>query len=140
SQVQARLGERLPHHRALLIGAGLLLLGNALVALAAVGVGSWWVLMVGYGWASAGMGIGYPRTSVAMLDHSTDQTRGFNSAALTIADSLAGAVAITFGGIAFRVTADREWGDPFAADFLVATAAAAMAVLAARRVVAVVGS
>jgi MFS family permease len=139
SQVQARIGQRLTHHRALLIGAGLLLLGNALIALATVALGSWWTLIAGYGLASAGMGIGYPRTSVAMLDHSTDETRGFNSAALTIADSLAGAVAITFGGIAFRTTAERDWGDPFAADFLVATVAAAGALLSARRVVAATG-
>ncbi|MGL5808706.1 MAG: MFS transporter [Nocardioides sp.] len=136
SQIQARLGDRLPHRRALLIGSGLLAGGNAMIVLAAAPLDDWVVLIVGYGMASAGMGIAYPRTSVAMLDHSTARNRGFNSAALTIADSLAGAVAITFGGIAFRTAQQREWGDPFAADFLVAAAAAVAAVLAAGRVVA----
>jgi hypothetical protein len=38
------------------------------------------------------MGFGYPRTSVAMLDASTDRDRGFNSAAISIADSLGAAL------------------------------------------------
>jgi MFS family permease len=37
-----------------------------------------------------GMGLAYPRTSVAMLADSGDSDRGFNSSALSIADSLGG--------------------------------------------------
>jgi MFS family permease len=133
SQTQARLGDRLSHRGAMMSGSTLLLAGTALVTITAGLQGSGALLIVAYGVASIGMGLAYPRTSVAMLGHSTDETRGFNSAALTVADSLAAAVAITLGGLAFRMTEARGGGDPFVADFLVAAAMAVLAVLAARR-------
>ena len=53
--------------------------------------------------AGAGMGLAYPRTSVAMLAASSDSDRGFNSSALSIADSLGGALTIAASGVAFAV-------------------------------------
>ena len=59
--------------------------------------------MAAYVVAGAGMGFGYPRTGVAMLAASTDADRGFNSSALSIADSLGGALSLSLSGIVFGV-------------------------------------
>ena len=53
--------------------------------------------------AGTGMGLAYPRTSVAMLADSGDSDRGFNSSALSIADSLGGALTISASGVVFAV-------------------------------------
>ena len=45
--------------------------------------------------AGAGMGLGFTRTGVAMLAASSDRDRGFNSSALTIADSIGAALALS---------------------------------------------
>ena len=57
--------------------------------------------------AGAGMGFAYPRTSVAMLEASTDRDRGFNSSALSVADSLGAALALSIAGSAFAVADAR---------------------------------
>jgi len=80
----------------------------------------------------AGLGFGYPRTGVAMLAASTDADRGFNSSALSIADSLGGALTISASGVVFAV-ATRSGGDEFALAIGLGTAVAALAVFAASR-------
>ena len=82
--------------------------------------------------AGTGMGLAYPRTSVAMLADSGDSDRGFNSSALSIADSLGGALTISASGVVFAVAA-RAGGDEFALAIGLGTAVAALAVLAASR-------
>jgi len=128
SQLQARLGARLSDGRAMRAGALALAVGTAL---------AWWavgqhthpaLLVVAYGISAAGMGTGYPRTSVATLSASTDADRGFNSAALSVADSLGGALALAVSGIVFVHT-----GQAFAAVFAVPVVWSATAVLSARR-------
>ena len=47
----------------------------------------------------AGMGFAYPRTGVAMLEASTDRDRGFNSSALSVADSLGAALSLSVGAV-----------------------------------------
>ena len=78
------------------------------------------------------MGLAYPRTSVAMLADSGDSDRGFNSSALSIADSLGGALTISASGVVFAV-ATRSGADEFALAIGLGTAVAALAVLAASR-------
>ncbi len=78
------------------------------------------------------MGFGFSRTGVAMLAASTDRDRGFNSSALTIADSIGAALALALCGIGFTL-AERAGGDPFLAVFGVAVVAAAGAVVTAWR-------
>ncbi|WP_246210611.1 MFS transporter [Nocardioides piscis] len=132
SQVQARLGVRISHRRAMMIGAGLVLAGTLALVVSvwlhapAVVVGASYVI------AGAGMGLGYPRTSVAMLDVSTDRDRGSNSAALTIADSLGAALALSISGVVFAV-AKRSDADPFLAVFVLAATIGVLGVLTARR-------
>ena len=57
--------------------------------------------------AGAGMGFAYPRTAVAMLAESTDRDRGFNSSALSVADSLGAALALSVTGVAFAAAERR---------------------------------
>ena len=78
------------------------------------------------------MGFGYPRTSVAMLAVSTDRDRGFNSSALTIADSLGAALALSVSGVVFAA-AERAGQDPFLAVFALGGLIAALGVVAAAR-------
>ena len=132
SQVQARLGERLTSERAMAIGSAMLLGAAVLMWLAVrldlhplVAGGSFVV-------AGAGMGLGFTRTGVAMLAASSDADRGFNSSALTIADSIGAALALAFCGIGFAV-ADRAGADPFLAVFGIAVVCAMGAVVTAVR-------
>ena len=137
SQVQSRLGRRVSHTRAMIVGTSLVLAG--LTALAATvlaydaGARPSAVLpAAAYVLAGAGMGFAYPRTGVAMLEASTDRDRGFNSSALTVADSLGAALALSVAGAAFAA-AERQDLDPFLTVFAFAALAAVLGVLAAAR-------
>ena len=90
------------------------------------------VAAAAYVLAGAGMGFAYPRTSVAMLAKSGDSERGFNSSALSIADSLGGATTIATSGAVF-VTVERTAGDPFVAALAVGCCAGLLAVVTSAR-------
>lgn len=132
SQVQARIGERMSNERVMVVGTLLVVAGIvslwATVWLDAPGA----VAVAAYGLSGAGMGFGYPRTGVAMLAASTDQDRGANSSALSIADSLGAALALSISGVAFAA-AERSGLDPFLAVFAVGIACAVLGLGAARR-------
>ena len=132
SQVQARLGERVSHEAAMRVGTATLL--GAVVALWLVVRLDGSSLLAGLAFvvAGAGMGFGFSRTGVAMLAHSSDSDRGFNSSALTIADSLGAALALSCCGIAFAV-ARRAGADPFLAVFGIAVVCAVAAVVVSSR-------
>ena len=132
SQVQSRLGPRVSDVAAMRWGTALVLAGTAALAVVVVGDGAPVLAMAAYVVAGAGMGFGYPRTSVAMLAASTDADRGFNSSALSIADSLGGALALSLSGIVFGV-AERAGADPFVSVFLLATGIAVLGVVTAAR-------
>lgn len=132
SQVQSRLGDRLSHVAAMRAGTGLLA-GGTVGLVAVVGADAHPALAVtSYVVAGAGMGLGYPRTSVAMLAESTERDRGFNSSALSVADSLGGALALSASGIAFAAS-ERAGADPFLSVFVLAVALGTLAALAAAR-------
>ena len=137
SQVSSRLGERVSHERALRVGTTVVLAGVAGIALMV------WLRSGGadlpaaapvaaYVLASVGMGFAYPRTSVAMLDATTDADRGFNASALQVADSLGAALALSVSGIAYA-TAQRADLDPFPVVYGLAVAIGALGVVAAVR-------
>lgn len=137
SQVQSRLGARIAHTRAMVIGAALVLVGVALLAafVLAAGAGSRPTAVLpaaSYVLAGAGMGFAYPRTGVAMLELSTDRDRGHSSAALTVADSLGAALALAVAGASFALAA-RQGADPFLTVMTLAAAGAVLAVVAASR-------
>ena len=132
SQIQARLGDRVSHIRAMRTGMAIVLIGTSLLALTVWLHGPAWTAIAAYVFAGAGMGFGYPRLSVAMLAESTDADRGFNSSALSIADSLGAALALSISGVVFA-SAERWGGDRFVAVFVLAVVLAALGVAAARR-------
>lgn len=137
SQVQSRLGARITHEQAMRAGTSVVLVGivalGVTVALRVAGSGLSAVLPVAaYVLAGAGMGFAYPRTSVAMLDASTDRDRGLNSSALSVADSMGAALALSVAGVGFAA-AERGGVDPFLAVYVLAGAIGLLGVLAAAR-------
>ena len=132
SWVQSRLSRTLGDRAAMRRGSICVLLGivglAGLVTVHAPAV----TAVAAYVLAGAGMGLAYPRTSVAMLAKSGDTDRGFNSAALSIADALGGATTIAASGAVFAVVA-RTAGDPFVAALTVGCCAGLLAFLAAAR-------
>jgi predicted MFS family arabinose efflux permease len=137
SQVQSRLGTRITHERAMQVGTTVVLAGIAgLVLTVALRVarGDLPALLpvAAYVLAGAGMGFAYPRTGVAMLAESTDRDRGFNSSALSIADSLGAALALSVTGVAFAA-AERGGADPFLVVYAVAVALGVLGVVTAVR-------
>lgn len=132
SQVQARLGSRVSDTAAMRIGSALVLAGVVNLATTVALEGPALLAASSYVLAGAGMGLGYPRTGVAMLAASTERDRGFNSSALSIGDSLGAALALSLAGVAFA-TADRTGLDPFVAVFVVASVIGAGALVTAAR-------
>jgi MFS family permease len=132
SQAQSRLGTRVSDVAAMRWGSSLVLAGTAALVVVVVADGAPVLAMASYVVAGAGMGFGYPRTGVAMLAASDDADRGFNSSALSIADSLGGALSLSLSGIVFG-TATRMGADPFVSVFVLATGIAVLGMVTASR-------
>ncbi|MEJ1114149.1 MFS transporter [Paenarthrobacter sp. CCNWLY172] len=131
SAVQGRLGARLADDLAVKIGAALVLVAvistlvTAAFALpAAVAIGGWIL-------AGGGMGLMYPRLSVMTLALSTPENQGFNSAAMSISDSLGGALSLALTGLVFTAFTTTN---PFAGVFALTAVIAVVGVLIAPRV------
>ena len=134
SWFQGRLGDRLPHRTAVVVGSVLVAVAVAgVVAVAAghlpaaVAIGSWTL-------AGAGMGLVYTRLTVLVLAYSTPGNQGVNSSALSIADSIGAALALALTGLAFSAAADRGPDAPFTAALAVAALFAVGAALVGPRV------
>ena len=132
SQLQARLRNHLTSERAMLIGTLMLLGGGILMWVVVWQHWSAWLAGGAFVFAGAGMGLGFTRTGVAMLAASSDADRGFNSSALSIADSLGAALALSLCGIGFTA-ATAAGRDPFLAVFGVGILCAVGAVVTAAR-------
>ncbi|CUR62545.1 putative major facilitator superfamily (MFS) transporter [metagenome] len=137
SQASSRLGERVSHATAFRFGTSVVLVGVAAIALVVWLRGQGTDIpatapIAAYVVASIGMGFAYPRTGVSMLASATDEDRGFNSSALTVADSLGAALALSVSGIAYAA-AVRADVDPFPVVYLLAVAIGAVGALAGRR-------
>ena len=132
SQLQARLGDRVGHARAMQLGTVTVLAATVGLLLTVLVEGPSLAAATAFVVAGAGMGFGFSRTGVAMLAASTDRDRGFNSSALTIADAMGAALALSLCGIGFTLT-DRAGGDPFLAVFGISVVCALGAVVAAAR-------
>ncbi|MDP3952588.1 MFS transporter [Microbacterium sp.] len=132
STVQGRMGARLSNVTALRIGTVLVLIGIALVlATAAFG---WDALVIVAAWivAGSGMGLMSPRSSVLTLSLSTPANQGFNSAAMTVADSFGSAMVLAITGTLFAALATTA--DPFTAVFALTVVIAVVAAILAPRV------
>ncbi|BCW37792.1 MFS transporter [Arthrobacter sp. StoSoilA2] len=121
SALQGRLGSKLPDALAVKIGAALVLVAivlalvtAALALPAAIAIGGWIL-------AGGGMGLMYPRLSVMTLALSTPDNQGFNSAAMSISDSLGGALALAATGLVFAAfTTTNPFGGVFALTAVIA--------------------
>jgi predicted MFS family arabinose efflux permease len=130
SWLQGRIGERVSNTRAVVIGSSLLALALAVVlAVAAFGLAPA-IAFAAWTLAGGAMGFMYPRFSVAVLSLSPVSAQGFNSAALSIAESLGAAVALAVTALVSSAFA----AGGFAPDFAVTLAIAFVAVLLAARV------
>ncbi|MET1086717.1 MAG: MFS transporter [Arthrobacter sp.] len=127
--VQGRLGARLSHRGAVRIGS-CMVLGAVLLALATAAL-HWPPAVVIAGWilAGGGMGLLYPRLSVMTLALSTKENEGFNSSAMSISDSLGGALALATTGIVFAAftTTTESFAGVFGLTAVLAAAAVAVA-------------
>ncbi|MDQ0662686.1 MFS family permease [Arthrobacter ulcerisalmonis] len=132
--VQGRLGSRLPDLRAVQVGS-LMVLAAVLLALATTAL-HWPAAVAIAGWvlAGGGMGLLYPRLSVMTLALSTKDNEGFNSSAMSISDSLGGALSLAATGIVFPAFTTAV--QSFAGVFAFTAAIGAAAALAAPRVTA----
>ncbi|WP_426228350.1 MFS transporter [Pseudarthrobacter sp. DSP2-3-2b1] len=127
--IQGRLGARLTHRVAVWSGA-VLVLGAILLALVTTAL-HWPAAVAIAGWifAGGGMGLLYPRLSVMTLALSTKENEGFNSSAMSISDSLGGALALAATGIVFAAstTTAASFSGVFALMAVVGVAAVAVA-------------
>ncbi|WP_245982040.1 MFS transporter [Mycetocola tolaasinivorans] len=101
SALQGRLGDRLPN--AVIARSAPIIAFISIAALFVVALlhlSPWLALGA---WTLAGLGVGmlYPRLGVLTLAHSTPTNQGFNSAALTIADSFGSAISLAIAGTLF---------------------------------------
>ena len=136
SQVQARLGARLASVVALRTGALLLVTGVGLVlATAALELTPW---LVGIAWvvAGSGMGLMYPRIGILVLEASPEGEQGANTAAMSIADAVGGATAISLSGLLFISLGTAADLASFVAVFVLSATLAVTAVLVSRRTLA----
>ncbi|MCD2443207.1 MFS transporter [Agromyces sp. SYSU K20354] len=130
SWLQGRLGDRVSNAQAVQIGAGLLAVALAIVLAVAAFTLSPVIAFIAWTLAGAAMGFMYPRHSVAVLSLSPVSAQGFNSAALSIGESLGAAVALAATALVSSAIA----GGAFAADFAVTLVIAVVAVVLAPRV------
>ncbi|WP_223695319.1 MFS transporter [Leifsonia poae] len=116
SWVQGRY-PAIGHRLAARLGAiGLAIAVASLLATAVFGLPPV-VVIVGWAFAGAGMGILYPRLGVLTLEYSTIDDQGFNSSALSIADAIGSAIALAATAIVFAALAPLGGAWPFAGVF-----------------------
>jgi MFS family permease len=132
SWAQSHLSKTTDDRAAMRIGSATVLAGILGLALLVWAHAPALVAAAAYVLAGAGMGFAYPRTSVAMLAQSSDSERGFNSAGLSIADTLGGATTIAASGVVFTAV-ERTGGDPFVAALAVGCCAGLLAVITSAR-------
>lgn len=134
SWVQSRFAARLPHVSTFRLGGVLLvaalLLATATAALTLAPV----TVIIGWAIGGAGMGLMYPRTSVMTLEYSTIENQGFNSSALSIADSIGASSALAATAIVFAVVRPAGGAWPFAGCFALTTILALVALVLSPRV------
>jgi MFS family permease len=130
SWLQGRLGDRVSNVDAVRIGTSVLAVALVVVLLIAVLGLSPVIAFVAWTFAGAGMGFMYPRFSVAVLELSPKEAQGFNSAALTIGESLGAAVGLAVTAL----VASAVVGGAFTAEFAVTVVIALVAVALAPRV------
>jgi predicted MFS family arabinose efflux permease len=130
SWLQGRLTERVSNTQAVVIGAAALVVALAVVLVVATFTLAPPIAFVAWTLAGAAMGFMYPRFSVAVLALSPVSAQGFNSAALTISESLGAAIALAITAL----VSSAAGAGMFTADFAVTATIAVVGLLLASRV------
>ncbi|MDQ1564556.1 MAG: hypothetical protein QOI14_1507 [Actinomycetota bacterium] len=101
SVLQGRVSERLSPQAAVRIG----IVGTAIAIAAALATSLCalpvWIAIVGWAIGGAGMGTLIPRLSVLLFSYSIPTNQGFNSSAVSIADSVGPGISLALAGILF---------------------------------------
>ncbi|MCW4456668.1 MFS transporter [Microbacterium sp. MPKO10] len=134
SVVQGRIGSRVPSVVFARVGTLLIVTSMAVACITAALHLPPLLIIIGWAVGGAGMGLVYPRSSVLVLAYSTVREQGFNSSAISIADSLGGALSLALTGLVFAVFTSGAMA--FAAVFALTAAVAVGAACAAPRVAA----
>ncbi|WP_235933907.1 MFS transporter [Agromyces humi] len=130
SWLQGRLTERVSNTQAVVIGAAALVVALAVVLVVATFTLAPAIAFAAWTLAGAAMGFMYPRFSVAVLALSPVSAQGFNSAALTISESLGAAIALAITAL----VSSAAGAGMFTADFTVTVTIAVVGLLLASRV------
>lgn len=130
--VQGRMGARLSSVTAVRVGTALVFIGILLAVATTVLSWSPWVAALAWIVAGTGMGLMSPRSSALTLAMSTPENQGFNSGAMTVADSFGSALALAITGTVFAAVARSA--DPFAVIFVLAAVIAGAATVLAPRI------
>lgn len=136
SAVQGRMGSRLGNALAVKIGSGLVLFSVVIVLVTTVLAWPAAVAIAGWLFAGAGMGLMYPRLSVMTLALSRPEDQGFNSSAMSISDSLGGALSLAVTGLVFSAltTTAGSFSASFSGVFVLTSAIAVVGLIIAPRV------
>jgi hypothetical protein len=119
----------MPHLSAMRWGGGFLATGAfTVLATAALTLPAAFAA-VGWFLAGAGMGTLYPRISALVLAKSALGRQGFNTAAKSISDSVAGSVSLALTGLIFAALGDAATRTPYVG-VLVFTSVISLSVLA----------
>ncbi len=135
SWVQGRF-PGISHLASIRIGIGLMAIAIAVSLATALFALDPVIQIIGWAFAGGGMGLMYPRLTVMTLEYSTTSDQGFNSSALSIADSIGSAVALAATAIAFAALGPAGGAWPFAGAFAVTGTICVVALLLGGRVVA----
>lgn len=127
AEMQGRYGDRLGNERIAMIGLSLLAFATIVGATTALLHLPAAVLITAWAFAGGGVGLMYPRLTVLTLAYSTKENQGFNSAALSISDSLGSSAAIALMGLIFISLGSAQLA--FGMVFVAATALAALALV-----------
>ncbi|WP_295011134.1 MFS transporter [uncultured Microbacterium sp.] len=131
SWAQGRFGDRWGTRRIALVSVGLIAVGIGVQLVVALGALAPIAAMAGWTFGGAGMGLLYPRLTVETLADSTPADQGFNSSALSIADSTGSAMAIAIAGVVSGTVVLA--GSGFPGVFLVALGVIALGLIPATR-------
>lgn len=127
ADIQGRYGDRIGNRRIVLIGCSLLTVATLTAAVCALTAAHPAILIAGWTFSGAGVGLIYSRLTVLTLAYSTPRNQGFNSSALSISDSTGAAVTIAVLGLVFTGFSGTGW--EFPGVFLVASAIAVLALV-----------
>lgn len=127
AELQGRYGDRLGNARITIIGSAQLVAATLFAGATALWHLHPLVLILGWALAGGGMGLMYPRLTVLTLAYSTPRNQGFNSAALSISDSIGAATSIAVMGLVFTSLVATDAAFP--AVFAIAGALAVLAIV-----------